>query len=222
MNFIPRQAAIVAINGKDADFAESTISSFGIEVSRYDSTTSLADDIQSKLVEAGARGVQKPDIAIIVGSTAELADPQSIDIRSLTTMLPVVVTSSSSTVAEAVELMKTGAKDVVELPCEREELCKRVSKTLEASDAESACLDSAVVMRARLELLTPAENAVVDAMLDGLANKQIAQRLRIGLRTVELRRSKIMRKMQAKSVAELVKFICLSGRLRPNAAEAQA
>nr|WP_261361776.1 LuxR C-terminal-related transcriptional regulator [Aeoliella straminimaris] len=64
-----------------------------------------------------------------------------------------------------------------------------------------------------MDLLTPAENEVVEAMLDGLANKQIAQRLSIGLRTVELRRSKIMRKMQAKSVAELVKFICLSGRL---------
>jgi FixJ family two-component response regulator len=88
-----------------------------------------------------------------------------------------------------------------------------VSTALEESNGEAARNAMMAEMRARLEHLTPAENEVIEAMLDGLANKQIAQRLSIGLRTVELRRSKIMRKMQAKSVAELVKFICMSGRL---------
>jgi FixJ family two-component response regulator len=56
--------------------------------------------------------------------------------------------------------------------------------------------------------LTRAEKQVLDAMLEGMANKQIAQLLQIGLRTVELRRSKIMRKMEAKSLAELVRLVC--------------
>ena len=131
--------------------------------------------------------------------------------------MPVVVTTSAATVTEAVGLMKRGAKDVVVLPCSRDELWQRVSDTLKACDAEAACKALQTEMRSRMDTLTPAECEVVDAMLDGLANKQIAQRLGIGLRTVELRRSKIMRKMQARSVAELVKFICMSGKLRPSA-----
>lgn len=212
MNYIPRQAAIVASNPTEADFAESTISSYGFEVSRHTSTSSLAQHIQGQATSGQTTGT--PDIAILAGSGSELSQA-SVD--ALANMVPVMVTTSSTTVEDAVDLMKHGAKDVVLLPCSREEFWNRVSQTLKQSGAEAACRAVQAEMQARIELLTPAENEVVEAMLDGLANKQIAQRLGIGLRTVELRRSKIMRKMQAKSVAELVKFICLSGRLAAKA-----
>lgn len=210
MNYIPPQAAIVASNPSEADFAESTISSFGFEVSRHTSTSSLAQHIQDLSTTGQTTGT--PDIAILAGSGPDLSQ-SSVD--ALAHMLPVVVTTSSTTVEHAVDLMKHGAKDVVVLPCSREEFRDRVSQTLKQSGAEAACRAVQTEMQGRMDLLTPAENDVVEAMLDGLANKQIAQRLGIGLRTVELRRSKIMRKMQAKSVAELVKFICQSGRLAP-------
>ena len=218
MNYIPRQAAIVARNLIEAEFAESIFASYGIEVSRYDSTESLTRAIQSQAQSHGMYRSTTPDIAVLVGSTSDFARTAESQVGQLANLMPVVVTSSTTSVTDAVELMKQGAKDVVELPCDREELWKRVSLTLEKSSAEAACKAKMVEMRARLDQLTPAENEVVDAMLDGLANKQIAQRLGIGLRTVELRRSKIMKKMQAKSVAELVKFICLAGKLQSQAA----
>ncbi len=59
--------------------------------------------------------------------------------------------------------------------------------------------------------LTNPELEVLRKMLAGYANKQIAQMLGIGLRTVELRRSKIMRKMQAKNISQLVYFVYKSG-----------
>lgn len=208
---MPRQAAVIARNPTEGDFAESTISSYGFQVTRYESPNALKREMHDG---DGLASATTPDIAILAGSSADFANGGKDAVAELADLVPVVVTSPSPTVAEAVEMMKHGAKDVVELPCGREEFWQRVSSTLEASSIEAACKARMMEMRARLDLLTPAENEVVDAMLDGLANKQIAQRLGIGLRTVELRRSKIMRKMQAKSVAELVKFICQSGKLR--------
>lgn len=215
MNYIPRQAAIVAKTAAEADFAETTISSYGIQVSRYDSTQSLARQLERQASGNSQTPSDAPDIAIVAGSGSSLTNGTVDDVGHLADLVPVVVTSSTTSVSQAVELMKQGASDVVELPCDREQFWERVSKTLERSDADAACKAQMSEMRGRLDLLTSAEHDVVDAMLDGLANKQIAQRLGIGLRTVELRRSKIMRKMQAKSVAELVKFICMAGKLRP-------
>ncbi len=215
MNYIPRQAAIVAKTAAEADFAASTISSYGIQVSRYDSTQSLTRQLERQASGNDQSPSDSPDIAIVAGSGSSLTNGTLTDVGHLANLVPVVITSSATSVSQAVELMKQGASDVVELPCDREQFWQRFSKTLEHADAEAARKAQMAEMRSRLELLTAAENEVVDAMLDGLANKQIAQRLGIGLRTVELRRSKIMRKMQAKSVAELVKFICMAGRLRP-------
>lgn len=215
---MPRQAAIVAENPSEADFAESTISSYGIQVSRYESAQSLAKQLQSQIAGEGAAQAAQPDIAIVAGSTIGSNGTSADAVGQLADLVPVVVASSGTSVASAVELMKQGAKDVVELPCDRDQLWQRLNTTLQRADAEAAHKAKTAEMCSRFDSLTPAEHDVVNAMLDGLANKQIAQRLSIGLRTVELRRSKIMRKMQAKSVAELVKFICISGKLRPQLA----
>lgn len=214
MNYIPRRAAIVTRNAAEADFTESTIASYGFEVTRHDSATGLASELKRQLA-SGETGAAF-DLAVLAGSTSAIDDD---DVASLTEVVPVVIASENATVAEAVELVKNGAKDVVELPCSSEELWSRVSSVLDECNAEAAAKSVRAEMASRMELLTPAEVEVVHAMLDGLANKQIAQRLGIGLRTVELRRSKIMRKMQAKSVAELVKFICQSGKLSTPEAE---
>ncbi len=222
MNYIPRKAVIVSRDALAADFAESTMSAFGLEVSRYDSTESLSEEVHGQAGAGTDHPMLTPDIAILVGSTADFVGNTPSDVANLADVMPVIVTSSTASVSDAVELMKHGAKDVVQLPCDRNELWQRVQSTLENCAAETACKATMADMRARLDLLTPAEHEVVDAMLDGLANKQIAQRLGIGLRTVELRRSKIMRKMQAKSVAELVKFICMSGKLRTASPAPQA
>lgn len=222
VNYIPRKAVIVSRDALAADFAESTMSAFGLEVSRYDSTKSLSEEVHGQPGVGTDRPTLTPDIAILVGSTSDFVGNTPSDVANLADVMPVIVTSSTASVSDAVELMKHGAKDVVQLPCDRNELWQRVQSTLENSAAETACKATMADMRARLDLLTPAEHEVVDAMLDGLANKQIAQRLGIGLRTVELRRSKIMRKMQAKSVAELVKFICMSGKLRTASPAPQA
>jgi two-component system response regulator FixJ len=69
-------------------------------------------------------------------------------------------------------------------------------------------LERKAQLRSRLAELKETERAVLDAMLDGKGNKEISQELEIGLRTVELRRSKIMAKMQATNVAQLIRLVC--------------
>ena len=66
-------------------------------------------------------------------------------------------------------------------------------------------------MRARLATLTPEERQVMRLMLAGKTNKMIAQELDFGLRTIELRRANIMRKMEADTFADLVRLILLAG-----------
>jgi len=212
VNYLPRHAALIAGDPTSADFAASTISSFGFEVTRFDSVEAFAAKMQEYLLDKSSSNFQPPGVAILAGPLGEFAQSKAAaTLKSATASLPVVATGSSATVSDAVELMKQGASDVVELPQQREVFWERVQKSVDAADVDAAGEVVGAEMKARLDLLTPAEDEVIAAMLDGLANKQIAHRLGIGLRTVELRRSKIMRKMQAKSVAELVKFICQAG-----------
>jgi FixJ family two-component response regulator len=120
----------------------------------------------------------------------------------------VVVVSTDLNVENAVAAMRQGATDVVPLPCPESRLQNAVRKASEAGREQKRNLNRRQVLRNRLESLTRAEKQVLDAMLEGLANRQIAQALKIGLRTVELRRSKIMKKMEAKSLAQLVRLVC--------------
>lgn len=217
MNYLPRHAALIAGDPSSAEFAASTISSYGFEVTQFDSAEAFASQMQSYLLDKGGSDFQPPGVAVLAGSLSEFAESKAASaLKSAASNVPIVAAGSSTTIAAAVELMKQGASDVVELPQQRDAFWARVQRSVEAADADAAGAALASEMKARFDLLTPAEDEVVDAMLDGLANKQIAQRLGIGLRTVELRRSKIMRKMQAKSVAELVKFICQAGGIPSN------
>jgi FixJ family two-component response regulator len=75
------------------------------------------------------------------------------------------------------------------------------------------------LVRRRLAKLTPAERKVLDRLLEGRANKDIAAELEVSVRTVEVRRAKIMEKMRAESLAELIRFTLeasLSARTLPS------
>jgi FixJ family two-component response regulator len=70
-------------------------------------------------------------------------------------------------------------------------------------------------IRARLESLTPREREVLMLVVEGLMNKQIARRLSIAQPTVKVHRRHVMEKMGADSIANLVRMVEKSGRLRP-------
>jgi len=119
---------------------------------------------------------------------------------------PVIVITGHGEVTLAVQLMKAGVVDFVEKPFDPQRMLDAVSSclaSLTGLEAERIAREDA---KARLDTLTPRERQVFDALIDGCSNKEIAQRLEISPRTVEIFRAKVMTKMQAANLSTLVRI----------------
>jgi two-component system response regulator FixJ len=120
-------------------------------------------------------------------------------------LLPVIAIAAPGDVAGAVAAMRAGALDCLERPFAPDELIERVNRAL-ARDRERRHGNVALSrILSRLERLTRREREVMALVAAGHPNKVIAQLLRISPRTVEVHRARVMEKMQARSVSELVR-----------------
>jgi two-component system response regulator FixJ len=125
--------------------------------------------------------------------------------------LAVVVITGHADVQVAVRAMKAGAVDFIEKPFDRTVLAETVQQAVKRSRtaaAERAQNDQSL---ARLALLSVREREVLEGLVAGLPNKAIAYDLRISPRTVEIYRARLMDKMQAKSLPELVRMAIAAG-----------
>ena len=129
--------------------------------------------------------------------------------------LPVIVITGDADVPRAVRVMQEGAFTLLEKPVNEAELWQAIEHALEVDKAQHALRRERIETEARLATLTPDELEVFRRLLAGHANKRIASDLDIGLRTVELRRSNIMKKMQATSLPDLVRMAILIDLLKP-------
>lgn len=125
--------------------------------------------------------------------------------------LPAIVITGYADVPMAVKAMQSGALTFLEKPCQDQELWQAIQKALDKESSLQSLRRQKGEIESRLAALTPDEVAVLRKLLEGLPNKRIAVDLDIGLRTVELRRSNIMKKMQAASLPELVRMAILIG-----------
>ena len=120
--------------------------------------------------------------------------------------IPVILFTGHGDVPMAVQSMKDGAFDFIEKPYNEQKLLDRINDAMEHDRRlrqESVERDEAV---SKIELLTPREREVMNLIVEGLANKQIAARFGISEKTVEVHRSRAKTKLRAESVAELVKI----------------
>jgi two-component system response regulator FixJ len=120
-------------------------------------------------------------------------------------LLPVVAITGPGDVATAVAAMKAGAVDCLERPFQLDALVEQINRAL-AHDRERRYENvafSRILMR--MERLTRREREVMELVVAGHPNKVVAQLLRISPRTVEVHRARVMEKMQAGSVSELVR-----------------
>lgn len=104
-----------------------------------------------------------------------------------------------------VRAVKAGAVAVLEKPLSEGSLREVVSQAMNESVAMYSKNKEANDFRRRLASLSSGQRAVLDLVLDGLANKSIARMLRISIRTVEMRRSRIYKCLNVDSVAHLVR-----------------
>jgi two-component system, LuxR family, response regulator FixJ len=120
--------------------------------------------------------------------------------------LPVIFITAYADVPMAVRAIKSGAVEFVEKPFNRQTLLDKVQRAIkEDADRHSRRAQTQVV-QAKFRSLTRKEREVIELVKQGLPNKEIATRLDITLRAVELRRSNLMRKLGVRSLAELLRL----------------
>jgi len=118
----------------------------------------------------------------------------------------VVLISGHVDVQMAVRAMKAGAIDVLTKPVREQDLLEAVNRALAKDQQRRAELARDQVLHARYATLSERERQVFGLVAAGLLNKQIAERAAITEATVKLHRSQVMRKMEADTVADLVRM----------------
>jgi FixJ family two-component response regulator len=118
--------------------------------------------------------------------------------------LPVVFLTGRADVATGVSAMKRGAVDFLVKPIDEETLLRAIAQAIERHGAEQRARLQRQVADARLARLSPREREVLNFVISGRLNKQIAQSMGITLKTVKVHRAHVMQKMGVSSVAALV------------------
>ncbi len=125
--------------------------------------------------------------------------------------LPVIVMTGHGDVPLAVKAMRLGAADFVEKPFEDEVMIDSVRSALTSSVPLQAVAGVSDEMALRLASLSRRERQVLAGLVEGQTNKEIARQFDLSPRTVEVYRAKLMTKMQANNISELVRFAMRAG-----------
>jgi len=121
-------------------------------------------------------------------------------------IIPVIFISGHGDIPMAVEAIQHGAFDFLQKPFRDQDLIDRVQRALAADHANRQSLAQRDVLRQRYGSLTPREQEVLVLVTKGKANKVMAGDLDISQRTVEIHRARVMEKMGAQSLAQLVRM----------------
>jgi two-component system response regulator FixJ len=125
--------------------------------------------------------------------------------------LPVIVMTGHGEVAIAVQALKAGAADFIEKPFDDETLLAAVRAALDADRRTRERQRERDAIAARLAGLTPRERQVLERLVAGQPNKTIAHELGASPRTIEVHRARVMEKMGARSLSELVRMALDAG-----------
>ncbi len=128
-------------------------------------------------------------------------------LRAQYSTLPIIFITGHGDVPMAVAALKKGAVDFIEKPFNDTELLRLVSQCLVSEQEHRARRRQDAEVSRRLDQLTQREREVLDLIIAGKLNKQIADVLGISIKTVEVHRARVMEKMAAQSLAELVQNV---------------
>jgi two-component system response regulator FixJ len=130
---------------------------------------------------------------------------QQLNLRGA--VIPVIFMTGHGDIPMAVEAMQHGAFDFLQKPFRDQDLLDRIQRAVTKDGELRKSLGEHARIKSHLESLTPREREVLDLMTQGKQNKAIAQDLGVSPRTVEIHRARVMEKMSAQSVAELVRMM---------------
>jgi two-component system response regulator FixJ len=200
------QAEVHIIDDDDAvrDSLTFLFHTAGIKVRSYPSAAAFLDAVAGAQLKCVITDVRMPGMS-------------GIDLlrrlRELKIEVPVIVITGHGDVPLAVEAMKIGAVDFLEKPFDDDALLASVRSALKRQDGDAKRSSERADIETRLSALSKRERDVLDGLIAGRANKQIAFDLGISPRTVEIYRANLMNKMQAGSLSELVRMALIAGAL---------
>src|SRR5579862_656208 len=204
---MPSEPAIVHVIDDDEALRESLIfllRTAEIEAKSYASAAAFLDALPLVGVTCVITDVRMPGLS-------------GIDllrrVKELGIEVPVIVITGHGDVPLAVEAMRYGAIDFLEKPFDDEILLQSVRTALRQQASAAKRQNERAEIEARLAALSPRERDVLDGLVAGRANKQIAFELGISPRTVEIYRANLMDKMQAGSLSDLVRMALIVGML---------
>jgi FixJ family two-component response regulator len=125
--------------------------------------------------------------------------------------LPIIFITGHGDIPMSVRAMKLGAVEFLTKPFRDQDLLEAVGVGLDRDRARRRDTKTVAALRGRYESLTAREKEVIVFVVAGLANKQIAAKMGISNATAKVHRANIMRKMQARSLAELLRMADLLG-----------
>ncbi len=167
----------------------------GYRVSCFDSAEQFLQERHSDMHGCLVLDVRMPEM-----SGLELHEK----LDSLGSELPVIFVTGHGDVPMAVSALQRGACDFIEKPFHNEDLLSRIRRALELDCQLAARRQRDGAITVRLEQLTQREREVMQLVVAGKLNKQIADTLNISMKTVEAHRARVMEKMGVRTLAELV------------------
>jgi len=176
----------------------SLLKSVGLECALYGSAQEFLAAYQP-----GQPGCLVLDIRMPGMSGLELQ--QQLNLRGA--VIPVIFMTGHGDIPMAVEAMQHGAFDFLQKPFRDQDLLDRIQRAIVKDSEQRQTLGETARIKAHVESLTAREREVLDLMTQGKQNKSIAQDLGVSPRTVEIHRARVMEKMNAQSVAQLVRMI---------------
>lgn len=121
--------------------------------------------------------------------------------------MPAIFISGHGDIQIAVRAVQAGALDFLEKPFDDEQLIEKINNALELDAADFHEKLQQAAIEERLDSLTPREREVMEGILEGKQNKIVADDLDISVRTVEIHRSNVFRKLEARNSSELVRMV---------------
>lgn len=119
--------------------------------------------------------------------------------------IPIIFITGYGDIPSSVKAMKAGAVDFFSKPFNDDDLLRAIREAIQRDQRERSERAERVSLAARLATLTPREREVLDLVVRGLLNKQIAAALGASEKTIKIHRGRVMGKMQVQSVADLVR-----------------
>jgi RNA polymerase sigma factor (sigma-70 family) len=155
-----------------------------------------------EVYDAGWRGCLLTDLKMPGMSGLDL---QAL-LRDRNVTLPVVVLTAHGDVATTRAALKSGAVDFLEIPVDDDVLIDVLKNAIRLDEERHKASTQHAETNARLERLTPRERAVLDLLAEGLQHREIAERLAISPRTVEVYKARMMEKLQLRTLADVIRF----------------